>query len=129
MKRIADTLFLAELIYFVCMAIAHYTGFKAPVLFIYYDVPFHSYQDKIISFAVCAYIGLFFEAWRNPSVRNTAIAVMYLTVLGLASVKLSEDLTSLMTPEQSTTPYWIQTIAILVSTLALHITHLKSKRI
>jgi hypothetical protein len=40
--------------YFCCMAVAHFFGLKYPLLFVYYDVPFFAYQDKIISFAVVA---------------------------------------------------------------------------
>jgi hypothetical protein len=52
--------FLAGVAYFCCMAFAHFFGVKVPVLFVYYDTPFYAYQDKIISFAVCAYIALFY---------------------------------------------------------------------
>ncbi len=50
---------LAGVAYFCCMALAHFFGLKWPLLFVYYDTPFFAYQDKIISFAVTAYIGLF----------------------------------------------------------------------
>ena len=43
---------LAGVAYFCAMAVAHFFGIKWPLLFVYYDVPFHAYQDKIISFAV-----------------------------------------------------------------------------
>ena len=51
--------FLAGAAYFMFMAIAHFFGIKVPVLFVYWDTPFYAYQDKIISFAVCAYVALF----------------------------------------------------------------------
>jgi hypothetical protein len=44
---------LAGVGYFCAMAAAHWASFKVPVLFIYFDVPFYEYQDKIISF--CAF--------------------------------------------------------------------------
>ncbi len=47
----------ANVAYFVAMAIAHWVGFKVPVLFIYYDTPYYAYQDKIISFWYCAHVG------------------------------------------------------------------------
>ncbi len=47
--------FLVCTIYFVCMAIAHFFGIKVPILFVYYDIPFHAYQDKIISFCIATY--------------------------------------------------------------------------
>lgn len=94
------------------MALAHFFSFKVPILFVYYDTPFYAYQDKIISFAVFAYIGLFWSAAFNRSVALTAILVMTITVLGLAAVNVSEALSTVMSPEQTTLPYWAQTIAI-----------------
>ncbi|MES9991565.1 MAG: hypothetical protein ABW098_06390 [Candidatus Thiodiazotropha sp.] len=104
--------YLAGAAYFVCMAIAHFFGLKVPILFVYYDTPYYAYQDKIISFAVCAYIGLFWSAASNRSVALVAIIVLAITVVGLVSVNISEALASVMSTEQTTLPYWMQTIAI-----------------
>jgi hypothetical protein len=104
--------FLAGVAYFCCMAIAHFFGVKVPVLFVYYDTPFYAYQDKIISFAVCAYIALFYSASQHRSVAPGAIIVLALTVLGLSAVNLSDALASVLLEGQSTVPYWLQTAAI-----------------
>lgn len=77
--------FLSGAAYFVCMAIAHFFGIKWPVLFVYYDTPFFAYQDKIISFAVCAYVALFHAASKHRDVALSAIIVLALTVLGLSA--------------------------------------------
>ena len=95
--------------YFVAMAVAHYFSIKVPVLFVYYDTPFYPYQDKIISFAVTAYVALFWCAARNRSVVPAALIVLGITVAGLISVTLSEDLENVLYPGQSTLPYWAQT--------------------
>ncbi|MEG3617031.1 hypothetical protein V5T82_01060 [Magnetovibrio sp. PR-2] len=100
---------LAGVAYFCCMAVAHFFGIKAPLLFVYYDTPFYAYQDKIIAFAVVAYIGLFHAASRHISVVPTALVVMGITVLGLAAVNMSDALASVMGPDHSLTPYWVQT--------------------
>ena len=116
--------FLAGAAYFCCMAVAHYFSIKVPVLFVYYDTPFYAYQDKIISFAVCAYIALFYSASLHRSVALNAIIVLAVTVLGLSSVNISGALASVLQEGQSTTPYWLQTGAIsfyLVVLLALYI--------
>jgi D-arabinose 1-dehydrogenase-like Zn-dependent alcohol dehydrogenase len=94
------------------MAVAHFIGIKVPVLFVYYDTPFYAYQDKIISFAVCAYIALFYSASKHRDVALTAIVVLGLTVAGLSAVNLSEALAAVLTEGQSTFPYWLQTGAI-----------------
>ncbi len=104
--------FLSGTAYFFCMAIAHYFSFKLPVLFVYYDTPFYAYQDKIISFAVCAYIALFYSASKHRDVALNAIIVLAITVLGLSSVNITNALASVLQEGQSTVPYWLQTGAI-----------------
>jgi hypothetical protein len=101
------------------MAVAHFFGIKVPVLFVYYDTPFYAYQDKIISFAVVAYVGLFYAAAQSRAVAPIAISVLAITVLGLVSVNLSSALSSVLRDGQSTLPYWLQTAAIAAYVLAL----------
>ena len=111
--------------YFVCMAIAHFVGIKFPVLFVYYDTPFYAYQDKIISFAVCAYVALFYSASKHRDVALTAIIVLGLTVLGLSAVNVSDSLGSVLTADQSTVPYWLQTAAIALYLVVLLVLYIK----
>lgn len=112
---------LLGVVYFCCMAIAHYFGIKQPLLFVYYDTPFFAYQDKIISFAVVAYIALFYTAAQHRVAVPATLIVLLVTVAGLASINVSEALLSLLKEEQTTTPYWIQTgmIAVYLVWLAL----------
>jgi hypothetical protein len=109
MSKATSYAFLAGALYFCCMAIAHYFSLKVPILFVYYDTPFYSYQDKIISFAVCAYISLFYSASQHRQMALNAIIVLALTVIGLGSVNLSGALSSVLKEGQSTLPYWLQT--------------------
>ena len=118
---------LAGVAYFVCMAIAHFFGIKLPLLFIYYDTPFFAYQDKIISFAVCAYIGLFYAASKHRDVALIAIMVLTLTVSGLSAINLSSDLLSILQEDQTTLPYWIQTAAIAVYLIVLIALYLRDR--
>lgn len=111
--------------YFCCMAIAHFFGIKVPVLFVYYDTPFYAYQDKIISFAVCAYIGLFYSAAKHRDVVPTALIVLALTVIGLAMVNVSDALAQVLAQGQTTLPYWLQTGAIGGYLLALVVLYSK----
>ncbi len=103
----------AGVAYFCCMAVAHFFSLKYPLLFVYYDVPFHAYQDKIISFAVVAYICLFVNAAFHRSAVPGAIVALGVTVLGLSAVNASEDLGSVLNG-RSTIPYWVQTGLIAV---------------
>ncbi len=111
-SKITKYAFLAGALYFCCMAVAHYFGIKIPILFVYYDTPYYAYQDKIISFAVCAYIALFYSASQYRPVALNAIVVLAITVLGLSSINYSDSLGSVLHEGQSTVPYWLQTGAI-----------------
>lgn len=98
----------AGVAYFCCMALAHFFGLKYPILFVYYDVPFYAYQDKIISFAVVAYACLFANAALHRSGVPAAIVALGVTVLGLGAVNGSDALGSVL-DGRSTLAYWIQT--------------------
>jgi hypothetical protein len=124
-SRLTQYAFLAGAVYFCCMAIAHFFSIKVPVLFVYYDTPFYAYQDKIISFAVVAYIALFYSASRHRSVALNAIVVLAITVLGLGAVNLSGDLGSVLQEGQSTIPYWVQTVAIACYLLVLLVLYVR----
>ena len=100
---------IAGVVYFCCMAIAHFFGIKQPLLFVYYDTPFFAYQDKIISFAVVAYAALFYTAANHRVAVPAALVVLAVTVLGLASINVSEDLLSVLKDGHDTIAYWAQT--------------------
>ncbi len=116
---------LAGVVYFCCMAAAHFFGLKWPVLFVYYDTPFHAYQDKIIAFAVVTYACLFHVAARIRQAVPAALVSIWVTALGLSAVNLSSALASVLRPEQSTTPYWLQTAAIAGYALLLTVLYLR----
>lgn len=118
---------LAGVVYFFCMAIAHYFGIKQPLLFVYYDTPFYAYQDKIISFAVVSYMALFYLAATNRIAVPAALIVLGITVLGLASINVSEALVSVLNEGQSTTVYWIQTGLIASYFILLLVLYLRDK--
>jgi hypothetical protein len=116
---------MAGVAYFLCMSAAHFFGIKLPVLFVYYDTPFYAYQDKIISFAVFAYIGLFYSAAQHRSVALNAIIVLAATVIGLSSVNLSSALALVLPDGQSTLLYWLQTGAIALYLFVLIILYVR----
>jgi len=92
---------------------------------VYYDTPFYAYQDKIISFAVCAYIALFYSASQHRAVALNAIIVLAITVLGLSAVNSSNALASVLQEGQSTVPYWLQTGAIAIYLTVLLILYIR----
>jgi hypothetical protein len=111
------------------MAIAHFFGIKFPILFIYYDTPYHAYQDKIISFAVMAYVGLFYAASQDIAIVPIALIVLAITVLGLVSVNLSDALASVLVEGQAVWPYWAQTGMIAAIWLVLTSLYLGRSRL
>jgi hypothetical protein len=111
--------------YFVGMAIAHFIGLKLPILFVYYDTPFYAYQDKIISFAVTAYIALFYLASKDRKNVPAAITVLGLTTAGLSFINFSSDLGEVMASGQTTLAYWLQTAFIGSYFLALLIIYIR----
>jgi hypothetical protein len=107
--------------YFVAMSAAHWLGFKVPVLFIYFDTPFHAYQDKIISFCAGTYAILNLAAARHRVVVPYVIASLALTTAGLGAINASGDLRKVLPVGASTNAYWLQTglIGALTGTLAM----------
>jgi peptidoglycan/LPS O-acetylase OafA/YrhL len=116
--RLLKLLLWAGVVYFCCMAVAHFFGIKVPILFIYYDTPYYAYQDKIISFAVVAYICLFVSAARSRDAVVPALIAIWVTVLGLCAVNLSDALQSVLSGK-STLIYWLQTAALAVYAVCL----------
>ena len=125
-NRYLGVLLWAGVAYFCCMAAAHFFSFKVPLLFIYYDTPFYAYQDKIITFAVVAYICLFASAARMPDVVPAALVAIWITVLGLCAVNVSDALRSVLA-DKTTTVYWLQTALLLLYALSLTILWRRTK--
>jgi hypothetical protein len=113
--------------YFCCMAVAHFFGLKYPLLFVYYDVPFFAYQDKIISFAVVAYICLFVNAALDRNAVPAAIVALGVTVLGLSAVNGSDALETVL-DGRSPIAYWMQTGLIALYFILLIVLHAVGRR-
>ena len=93
MVTLEGLLLWVGVVYFVCMAMAHATDFKVPGLFVYFDVPSKSYQNKIIAFTCLTYATLFAFAAQHRNTGPAAIA-MLTTAFGLAYVNVSDALRS-----------------------------------
>jgi len=117
----------AGVAYFCCMAVAHFFGLKYPILFVYWDVPFHAYQDKIISFAVVAYVCLFANAAMHSSGVPAAIVALGVTVLGLSAVNVSDALAAVL-DGRPTLAYWLQTGLIALYFALLFGLHVATRR-
>lgn len=101
---------LAGAFYFALVALAHTLGIKWPVLFIYFDVPSHAYQDQIIGF-LCLGWGLFFHAAARDPQGNRALVASLLAAglaaaLGIAAINVRTDFVSL-TGGAGAFAYWL----------------------
>ena len=125
-SKILNVSLWAGVAYFCCMAVAHFLGLKYPLVFVYYDVPFYAYQDKIIAFAVVAYICLFYTAATIRAAVPAALVALAMTVLGLSALNLSDALQSVLAG-RPTTMYWVQVGAIAGYLVWLLVFHLRAK--
>lgn len=85
---------------------------QVPLLFIYYDVPSHAYQDKIISTCTATFALLMFHAAHNTEMAPVALLSLLFTLIGMAGVNISGDLRKAIGPAATTAPYWGQTAAM-----------------
>ncbi|MFV0411408.1 MAG: hypothetical protein ACK5LJ_17435 [Paracoccus sp. (in: a-proteobacteria)] len=96
--------------FFALMGLAHFFSVKLPVLFVYWNTPFHAYQDKIISFTLITYIALFWGASRHRVMVPYALISIWGTVLGLVMVNRSNALAEVL-EGRGTWAYWLITLA------------------
>ena len=126
MKALLNITLVALLGYFLAMSVAHFTGFKVPLLFIYYDVPSEVYQDKIISFCAFAYAMFAMAALRTRAAIIPFIVAMVGVVVGLSLVNFSPSLRDVI-GDASTAMYWVQTGMIGLIVVALAVLYSRSR--
>jgi hypothetical protein len=126
-EKILKYSLLSGVVYFCCMSVAHFLGVKIPLLFIYYNVPSHHYQDVIISFCAFGWATFFYSASKNRSIVPPLLVAMCVVLLGLSTINASSELKSLI--EGATiTPYWIQTFSLGLYTIWLAVFYFKSNK-
>lgn len=77
--------------YFSAVAIAHQTGWKVPMLFVFYAVPSERYQDLIISFLAFGWAALFLiglmDRAMKPAVHAPILVSGVVALAGLVRAK------------------------------------------
>jgi len=101
--------------YFALVALAHMSGVKIPLLFVYFNVPSNAYQDKIIAFMTFGWAVFFFTTAFDPLrhmqfVRATLIAGTC-AVAALAYINLSTDFAAL-SKDIEAWPFWLETLLL-----------------
>ncbi len=112
--------------YFLAMASAHFLGLKYPLLFVYFDVPFYAYQDRIIAATLVPYAIMFFAASRHKLLLPYALVALWITIFSLSYINQSAEL-ALVLDGQSTLVYWLQTGAFAALALILTLLTIKEK--
>jgi hypothetical protein len=77
-------LLLAGAVYFLGVSAAHMTGVKVPLLFVYFSLPSHAYQDRVVSFLSFGWSVFLFTASRDP-VKNRAL-VRAILIAGVGAI-------------------------------------------
>ena len=114
--------------YFLAVSSAHMLGTKAPLLFVYFNVPSLAYQDRIISFLAFGWAVFFFTAFKDPQVRlvRAVLVAGAGAIAGLAAINLLTDFQAL-SPGVGITAFWAQTTVLFTYWLWLLILHLRTR--
>jgi len=102
-------------IYFFAVAAVHLLGLKVPGLYVYFDVPSHAYQDRIISFLCFGWSVFLFAAFLNP-IKNIDLMKAILiagagAVVGLGVINITADFRGLGQNINVST-YWVETFCL-----------------
>jgi len=114
-KRILKYSLLAGAVYFILVALVHQTGIKVPVLFVYFNVPSHHYQDQIISFMAFGWAVFLFSAFLSPANKELVRAVLiagFGAIIGLTIINLQTNFTKLSS-EINVNYFWAETLGLL----------------
>ena len=123
---------LAGSAYFLGVAVAHMFGVKIPGLFVYFDVPSHTYQDRIISFLAFGWSAFLFTASTDPVRQRSLVKAILVSgaaaVVGLSVVNSATDFHAL-SPSTSVHVFWIETLGLFGYLVWLAVFHLRSRNV
>ncbi len=115
-------------LYFLLIALAHITSTKIPLLFVYYNVPSHAYQDNIIAFMAFGWAVFFFTASRDPFANLPLVRGVLMAAAGALAVLSYTNLTTdfaALAPAIPIWPFWAQTAVLAVISVWLLILYRK----
>jgi len=127
--RILKWSLLCGSIYFLSIATVHMLGAKVPMLFVYFNVPSHAYQDRIISFLAFGWSVFMFTAFTDPQKQAALVKAVLVAgagaVVGLSIINLATDFQSLGAGIDNRV-FWIETVGVFVYWLWLVIFYFRS---
>ena len=110
--RLMQWSLFALTLYFLLIALAHVTGTKLPLLFVYFNVPSTAYQDNIIAFLAFGWAVFVVTAARDPLANLSLVRALLVAaggaVAGLSYINLTTDFAALA-PGIAIWPFWAQT--------------------
>ena len=102
----------AGAVYFLGVALAHVAMVKLPGLYVYYSVPSHGYQDKIIGILAFGWAVFLWAASANEAARKAlrpaVITAGIGNLAGLILINVSPDMAAMSTPRDLAV-FWIET--------------------
>ena len=123
-------LLLLGSVYFFLVAIFHMIGIKIPPLFIYYNVPSYTYQDRIISFLAFGWSVFLFTAFLNPIKNRILIQAILIAgagaIIGLELVNTFTDFQTLSS-DINLMIFRLETLGLAIYLILLVIFYNKSK--
>lgn len=107
----------AGAVYFWAVAFAHMFGLKIPLLFVYFNLPSYSYQDRIISFLAFGWAMFLYSGFAGVR-KNIVWPVKYIlfsgagAIIGLCVINTSTDFSNLC---EHVHPFlfWVETLFLL----------------
>ena len=119
-------------IYFLLVAITHFSGIKIPGLYIYFDIPSYAYQDRIIallSFGWCMFMYSGYQLVRSGHIRPVRYILLagILAIISLLFINNSSEI-SQIAPAKSLWLYMLEAILLFLYTLWLVILYVKCRK-
>jgi hypothetical protein len=116
-------------LYFLCVSAAHMLGMKLPLLFVYFNVPSYSYQDRIISFLAFGWALFFFTASTDPQKQSALVKAILIAgaaaAAGLSAINFTTDFRTL-DPAIQPSIFWVETAGLFLYWLWLVILWLRA---
>lgn len=124
-------LLLAGALYFLAVSIAHMLAIKVPLLFVYYNVPSHAYQDRIISFLSFGWAIFLFTASLDPLKNRDLVKAILIAgigaIFGLHVINTVTDFHAL-SPDIHPRVFRLESLGLSVYVAALIIFYFLSKK-
>ncbi|HHG90527.1 MAG TPA: hypothetical protein ENJ90_08630 [Devosia sp.] len=106
--------------YFLLISLAHISGTKLPLLFVYFDVPSTVYQDRIISFFALGWAFFVATGAKDPLSNLALVRALIASALGavavLAYINFTTDFAA-YSPDIAVWKFWAQTAMLAILTL------------